>query len=276
MYRFSAQIARDPNGYRWINMGGVDPIEDPEDYPGGIYLQAQSHDAWMKKCRQTDIYVFDEHTYDPFIEEPALFRIFAKVELNEHAVLEFANQYGDIAKIDEIIEDDGLNLNQWLDAIDFVRGVVEFIDEFHRKPKKGDREMDRGPHVMIDLMNEILGEVAVFLQAADKRGTTSLDTVAVSLLDVMKLQIVASIIERKKYRTCEHCSKPFEVTPQVNRSDRLFCTDNCRVKAYYRRKKQAVDLRRKGEHLRDIVKKTGSDLETVKGWVKVVDSKEKD
>jgi transposase len=64
------------------------------------------------------------------------------------------------------------------------------------------------------------------------------------------------------------------VTPQVNRADRVFCSDNCRVKAYQRRKKQAIALRQQGESLRAIVKATGSDMESVKRWVEGVGRKE--
>ena len=54
------------------------------------------------------------------------------------------------------------------------------------------------------------------------------------------MQVVESVVERKQYRTCEYCGKPFELTPQINRSDRVYCSDNCRVKAYQRRRKQAI------------------------------------
>lgn len=276
MYRFSSRVLRDPKGYEWRNLGGYGPEDGEELYNNSMFLVANSLEDYIRWLTYEDKGIPSDQFYDPFVEEPALFRIFAALRPTERAILEFANRYGDIARVDDVTQHDGLQLLWWLVAIRDMSGAVEFVDRFHAKPKKGDPEMDRGPHVMVDLINEVLDEVPVFLQASDKGGRTSLDTVAVSLLDVMKLQLVMSIIERKRYRNCEHCSKPFEVTPQVNRSDRMFCSDSCRVKAYYRRKKQAVELRRKGEHLRDIAKKTGSDVQTVKGWVEGVKIKEND
>ena len=65
----------------------------------------------------------------------------------------------------------------------------------------------------------------------------------------------------------DHCGKPFELTPQINRADRIFCTDNCRVKSYQRRRKQAIAMRAEGTALREIARTLNSDLPTVKRWV---------
>jgi hypothetical protein len=92
-------------------------------------------------------------------------------------------------------------------------------------------------------------------------------TLAYNLLDAMKLQLADAVVERKSYRNGEQCANPFEVSPEFNRSDRVYCSDNCRVKAYQRRRKQAIAMRSKGKRLRDIAKKLGSDLPTVKKWV---------
>jgi hypothetical protein len=275
MFRFSARIARDPNGYEWRNLGKYGPEDGDERYGMSMFLQAKSIEEYCRRLEYEDDWLPPDHAYDPFVEEPALFRIFAAVEPTEDGILEFAIRYGDIAHIGKITEHDGEQLLWWRSAIEDMKKAVAFADSFRAPRRKGDPERDKAPHVMLDFINELLYDVPVFLQAVEQRGRTSLDTVVVCMRDVMKLQLATSIIEGKKYRNCEYCFKPFEVTPQINRSDRMFCSDNCRVKAYYRRKKQAVELRQKGQHLRDIVKKTGSDLETVKGWVKGVQTKEK-
>jgi transposase len=47
------------------------------------------------------------------------------------------------------------------------------------------------------------------------------------------------------------------------------------VKAYQRRRKQAIELRKAGKPLREIAKRTQTPLETVKNWVENQESKEK-
>ena len=103
--------------------------------------------------------------------------------------------------------------------------------------------------------------------AVSQNGGISLQIVAASLFDAMKLQIVEAISEQKRYRSCEFCNKPFELTPQVNRSDRMFCSDNCRVKAYQRRKREVLEQSQAGRSVKQIVKATGVELEQVKRWL---------
>lgn len=86
-------------------------------------------------------------------------------------------------------------------------------------------------------------------------------------IHVVWLQFAAAYLGEKQYRECATCGSPFEISPDVHRTNRKFCSDTCRVKHYQRRKAKAIKLRAKGEKLRAIAKETGTDVEQVKKWV---------
>lgn len=87
------------------------------------------------------------------------------------------------------------------------------------------------------------------------------------LMDALWLQFVSAVAGSKKYRNCEHCGDPFELAPGVNRADRVFCSDSCRVSGYRKRRAKAVELHAEGRPLKAIVKEVGTDAETVKRWL---------
>ena len=85
---------------------------------------------------------------------------------------------------------------------------------------------------------------------------------------VIWLQFALAVAEDKRFRPCEVCGRSFELSPDVNRTSRVYCTNACRVKAYRQRKDKAQRLRAKGKTLREIAAQLGSTTETVKEWLK--------
>lgn len=265
MTRFSAQIPVDPNGYRWVNLENWSPGEGKDEYELSLFLQAVDHDQWLQEFERNRYVVFDQNTYDPFVREPALFRIFAELEPTEVRILEFANKYGDIARFDEIMTQGGQCLAEWKFAIQMMQEAIRLSDQY--VTRDAHRANAKAVDSICSLINQLLADLPVYYGAIWQNDGIQLKELAHSLGDVMKLQLVDSIVQRKRYRKCLQCEKPFELTPQVNRSDRVFCSDSCRMKAYYRRKKLALELRANGKTMREIVKTTRSDLATVRGWL---------
>jgi hypothetical protein len=81
-------------------------------------------------------------------------------------------------------------------------------------------------------------------------------------------QFLLSVCELRNHTQCQVCGRWYELSPQVNRSDRLYCSDACRFKAYRRRRRQAVEMFRERRSIAQIAKELGSDRETIKGWVR--------
>ncbi|MGD9720100.1 MAG: hypothetical protein AB7O59_08315 [Pirellulales bacterium] len=99
-------------------------------------------------------------------------------------------------------------------------------------------------------------------------GHYQLVTVPHNLLGALWFQFAASISGQKSYRACEVCGRAMEMSPDVNRADRRYCSDACRSRALRRRQKQATEMRAAGKKLREIAKATGSDMPTIKKWLR--------
>jgi hypothetical protein len=91
--------------------------------------------------------------------------------------------------------------------------------------------------------------------------------VPVSLLGALYLQFAYAVGADKHYQQCAHCAKWFELAPGLNRADRLFCSDSCRVLAYRTRQGQARRLGAEGKTAREIANELGSTVGTVKKWL---------
>jgi hypothetical protein len=98
-------------------------------------------------------------------------------------------------------------------------------------------------------------------------GHYQLVTVPHNLLGALWFQFAASIAGQKSYRACEVCGRAMEMSPDVNRADRRYCSDACRSRALRRRQRQATEMRSAGKKLREIAKATGSDVATIKKWL---------
>jgi hypothetical protein len=150
-----------------------------------------------------------------------------------------------------------------------MRLIVDDLDKFVAASRSG-RLKTEDVTQLVEESNRALSlavlEDVDFELVPEPKGVR-LEIVLKKLLDVIHYQFAAAMADLKEYRHCRHCGKPFELTPQINRCDRQFCSDTCRVKAYQERKRQAVALRLRGHTLREICKGTGSDMATVKKWV---------
>ncbi|HUE72337.1 MAG TPA: hypothetical protein VMP01_15745 [Pirellulaceae bacterium] len=264
MQRFSAKIPRNPTGYRWGDRPDFAADEEAAD-EGRILKREPLPSDVLKRSRE-------EFVYDPFLEEPALFRDFAKIEPSPDAILRFADQYGDIGGRLGYFGT-SFTLADWRKCIAAMRRHIERRDALLKelgKRKPTSEWLKRAAA----FTNNVLEGVSVRLFASADEFGVSVKTFCINLWEAMLVQVAASLDERTNYRECDFCGKTFELTPSLNRSDRLFCSDNCRVKAYQRRRKEAIRLRQKGKSLRQIVKATKSDLESVQKWVTDVGAKE--
>ena len=88
-----------------------------------------------------------------------------------------------------------------------------------------------------------------------------------SLIGALWLQFATAIEGDRKYRTCDHCHNWFEKGAKV-RADAKFCSSNCRQKAYRRNQAEARELSEKGMPASQIARRLGSEIKTVKGWIK--------
>lgn len=88
-----------------------------------------------------------------------------------------------------------------------------------------------------------------------------------TLISALWMQFAMAVCENKQFRRCDTCGKPFEVSPEVARTNRRTCSDACKSRAYRQRKATAVKLSAAGKTVRQIAKELDSDIETIEGWL---------
>jgi hypothetical protein len=88
-----------------------------------------------------------------------------------------------------------------------------------------------------------------------------------SLWGAVCLQFAEAVTGGLNYQRCPACSRWFELTPGVNRANRLTCSDSCRQRAFRQRRDRARELHAEGKTVREVARELGSVLKTVKGWV---------
>jgi hypothetical protein len=88
-----------------------------------------------------------------------------------------------------------------------------------------------------------------------------------NLLAALYLQFARTVAESKKHRCCQVCGKWYEVTPGVNRADRLTCSAACRQRAHRHKVAHAKELAIEGLNAREIAKIVSSTTATVKRWL---------
>jgi hypothetical protein len=88
-----------------------------------------------------------------------------------------------------------------------------------------------------------------------------------SLLGALWLQFGAAVAQAKQFRQCETCGKWFEVSPQVARTNRVFCSTACRSRAYRNRKDKAREMNTQGVAIEQIAESLQSEVAVVRGWI---------
>jgi hypothetical protein len=88
-----------------------------------------------------------------------------------------------------------------------------------------------------------------------------------SLVGALWLQFARAVDGGAEYRPCKGCGRLFEVSRSASRSDKQFCSNACRSKAYRERQEEARRLAAAGKSVKEIAKALDADPEAVKGWV---------
>jgi hypothetical protein len=93
-----------------------------------------------------------------------------------------------------------------------------------------------------------------------------------SLKGALWLGLAQAVNANAEHRLCDECGKPFEVSRTASRtafrSNRLFCTNACRSKAYRGRQEKAREMFNNGKSVEEIVAALEARADAVKGWIK--------
>jgi len=105
--------------------------------------------------------------------------------------------------------------------------------------------LDKSPRARVSIVLNTLtnahlahriGSMVVFDPAVNR---TVLITLPNSLAGAIWLQFAQAMDARTNYRRCSECRQWFKISPEVARSDKSYCGDACRARAYRRRRTTA-------------------------------------
>ena len=207
--------------------------------------------------------------YEPLQKFTGLYRSFAELN-NQDEILRFANKYG-LLLIPVFLEFSD-SLEFWEDEIQRLRSAVKLWDaipekghaylkeviKWKKSPKRvlymysesnwktidridttgfqikfGDLVWPAYLHLQ-DVINNALNDRVAPKMLWDESNELKLFHVPKNLLGAMWLQFADAVTYNLEYRACGWCGKPFEVT-RSTRSDRLYCSNSCRVSASRKR-----------------------------------------
>lgn len=282
MQRFIGQIVVDPKGYDW---------EWPEEVPRSAWnprLRYRSDAQWNKQIRRRpkeawDVTALsDAKIYDPFSDEPALFIKLARIgfpERNEPndpwfaKIVDFANRYGSVGHPYNTITQTGEDCSTAFDWRLALEVLWRTFAEAQLLPSSG-AALHREPSASLRKARELvaekvlLGGIPVWARTIGARaGARQFGFVVYDLWDVVRLQMSMALLGDSRIRECPTCDQPFEISAQRGRSDKQFCSQNCRVKWYQRKKSRARQLQQEGWTLPQIAEELESKVQTVKGWL---------
>ena len=90
---------------------------------------------------------------------------------------------------------------------------------------------------------------------------------APSLLGAVWFQLADAVTHDRVFSSCRECQKWFAVGPEVARSNRRFCSNACRSKAYRERQDRARRMCTAGKTFEEIAEALDSDVPTVRRWI---------
>ena len=240
-------------------------------------------------------------TYKPFAKAgSAMFMEFAALDAKPKSHLAFANRYGQLGfPLRMLVRNEGSQLdplppqetaNAWSPEDWTTLGPVgEFfalrgtenddacwsaqsllIDSFvHPPPLNPSMEGDDGAPETQSIMNRVLQDsVRVFFSWSEANMTFDLRMKPISLIGAMWLQTALSMTGTKAFRQCPVCERPIEISRGAGaRPDAVYCSNACRTKNSRQRRKEARQLLANGENLKQVAKRLGTDLATLRGWL---------
>lgn len=117
--------------------------------------------------------------------------------------------------------------------------------------------------------NESLrGGVSLALTPDDLTGKPAFELRVGTLLEALWLQLAQAMVEGTDYRRCRTCGTWFAVVNDGRKADQVFCRDACKSRDFRHRRARAQELAAAGKRPKEIAEALGSDVATVKRWVR--------
>jgi hypothetical protein len=169
-------------------------------------------------------------SFNLYDKEPSAHLALADTPQTSEGVMAFANTFGPLKG------DRYETLDTWFDAIRRMRNTrngwirAEETGDFTAFLKRAGRGMRPGITAQ---------GVYPFLEKDETTGRPRLCLGPENLLDALWLQLAIALDRSESLQACVECGKWFAIKSGRGRSDKEFCSDACRMRAYRRRKGSA-------------------------------------
>jgi hypothetical protein len=225
--------------------------------------------------------------YQPLREYTGLFRSFAALEADEQRIREFADEHGSLLR-----EDDDESLDLWRNEISAMSFTVSLWDAFRAGDSAGKRRLlGARTEPIAGITPDMLPGYAetplpLIVQIIDRSKRGRIETKMVlspnleaahhainplNSLGAMWCQLAETVVQRKSFKICAQCGKPFEISrdPKTGkRPEARFDKDSCRVNYYRARVAQARRLHEEGTDLKEIARQLNTNSAQVRKWTK--------
>jgi DNA-binding NarL/FixJ family response regulator len=210
--------------------------------------------------------------YKPLKEFTGLFRTFAELKPDKETILAFANRYGPMGfAADRHKKQSGGAASRrcedrfeaWVQEVHDMQVAIALSD----RVKEGNVQADEVETLRQAVDNHILNAVSVRLLNEPDRGGLVLKMRPYTLRGALWLQLAQAVSAGKDFRPCGACGKWFELTPDIARKNRLFCSEACRSRAHRAKKEKAVELLAAGKSEKEIADELATTVKVVRGWL---------
>ena len=237
-----------------------------------LWEVALSGHRWGEGGKLEPVRAWPVRQYAP-LEDTGLFRAFADTEPTEEGILAFANQYGMLgaslgARFSKEPEQMGPpNYDQLHDWQLQIQTMQQAIAAWQRV-REGTADKEEVQELQDTINHQLEWGASIRIVDDPRKGGMALEMRPFRLHGALWLQLAQAVAADREYRTCGTCGRWFALDPATARSNRLFCSQACRSKAYRGRKEEAQRLAEQGKTAKEIAAELGSDAATVKKWIK--------
>jgi hypothetical protein len=226
-----------------VSVGGYEviTIEKPyrdDDARGGPVVGVETWRILQPRSERTK-------RVDLFKASPSAFLEFAQTPATEDAIKDFADRYGLLfPDIGTEPKQYGRDIDTWSFYIRSTRQIVELWERLRMKHNFS--KIVRAVQTkLVEPVNEFLDEadrpvsgvpVELFLKEDPSSAAATLCIRPRTLFHALCAQLVLAIDGNMNLGTCVQCRKWFRLDAGRGRSDKQYCSDACRMRAYRKRK----------------------------------------
>jgi hypothetical protein len=174
--------------------------------------------------------------FDLFEVGPSAFLEFAQTPTTEEGIKAFANRYGLMGPAEHFV-------SHWLDAwVLRIRAMERLVTLWEKSNRTGDFTkliglVERAPKELpLANLEKPQAGLQVLLKKDPRNATARLCIRPNNLYDALLAQLVLAIDGNLNLRACVVCRMWFTLEAGTGRSDKIYCSNACSMRAYRRRK----------------------------------------